>query len=494
MFPGILLVYLLFPSRNYYWDGIFFARVIEDVPGVTPSLLHPNHLLYNVVGFFLYRCARTLGLNWRAVEVLLFANSVVSVLTAFVLFRILSRSLQSSYLAWTLTLLFAFSATWWKFSTDADAYILSVFFLLLASYFILTDSKPRPLVVTILFSIAVLLHQLAVFCYPVFALGLWWQASSSTNKRAANVLQFCLAAFVIVFGAYVYSFYIVSGTLDPMRFTQWVTSYSPDASFSFNASSNLGYTLRGHSRLFFNGRFSLLKGLLTPPIIGLICILVALFLLWLFLIIRGLRKAKLPDFGKLSRSRFAKLGALWICVYLAFLFFWLPQNTFYRLFYLPAIILLLGAILASWGVTDSEKRTGRLALFVVLMALANFLFFIFPYSHTDKYPPLAAALEMNRVWQPGTIVYYASDNSDNRLFQYFNRATEWKPLPETSEFEAELRKTYDSGKEAWLEATAVGQLKKTPTGAEWFARHAQPDTLHERRDRGYNIRFIKVAP
>src|SRR6185503_7112713 len=124
VFPGILLIYLLFPSRNYYWDGIFFARVIEDVPGVTPSLLHPNHLLYNVVGFFLYRCARTLGLNWRAVEVLLFANSVVSVLTAFVLFRILSRSLQSSYVAWTLTLLFAFSATWWKFSTDADAYIL----------------------------------------------------------------------------------------------------------------------------------------------------------------------------------------------------------------------------------------------------------------------------------------------------------------------------------------------------------------------------------
>jgi hypothetical protein len=202
----------------------------------------------------------------------------------------------------------------------------------------------------------------------------------------------------------------------------------------------------------------------------------------------------LPDFEELARSRFAKLCALWICVYVAFLFFWLPQNTFYRLFYLPAIILLLGEILTSWGVTDSEKRTGRLALFVVLTALSNFLFFIFPYSHTDKYPPLAAALEMNRVWQPGTIVYYADDKSDNRLFQYFNRATEWKPLPETSEFEAELKKTYDSGKEAWLEATAVGQLKKTPTGAEWFARHAQPDTLHERRDRGYNIRFIKVAP
>jgi hypothetical protein len=128
------------------------------------------------------------------------------------------------------------------------------------------------------------------------------------------------------------------------------------------------------------------------------------------------------------------------------------------------------------------------------MALANFLFFIFPYSHTEKYPPLSAALEMSRVWQPGTIVFYASENSDNSLFQYFNRATDWKPLPETNQLEVELRKTYDSGKEAWLEATDIYELKNTPAGAEWITRYAQADTLHERRDRGYKIRFIKIVP
>ena len=495
VFPGILLVYLLFPSKNYYWDGIFFARVIEDAGGLSPSLLHPNHLLYNVVGYFLYKCARTLGLNWRAVEVLQVANSVVSMLTTLLLFRILQRSLKSNYLAWSLTLLFAFSATWWKFSTDADAYILSVFFLLLAFYFVLPNSKPSPLLVALLFSVAVLLHQLAVFCYPVLALGLWWQDSSSSSKnRIVTVIQFCILGFTLVFGAYVYSFYLSSGTINPARFARWVTSYSPDASFSFNALNNLGYTLRGHSRLFFNGRFSLLKGLLTPAITGLICILGALLLFWLFLIIRGLRNAKWPSLREVKRSRVAMLAVLWIVVYVVFLFFWLPQNTFYRLFYLSAIVLLLGEILAAWGVSDSEKRSYRLALFVVLMALANFLFFIFPYSHAEKYPPLSAALEMNRTWQPGTVVLYGSENSDNSLFQYFNRNTDWKPLPEVDQIDAELWKTYDSGKEAWLEATAIDQLKSTPAGAEWFARHAQPNTLHERRDRGYNIRFIKIAP
>jgi len=480
---------------NYYWDGIFFARVIEDAPGLDASLLHPNHLLYNVVGYFLYKCARTLRLNWRAVEVLQFANSVAGVLTAALLFKILRRCLQSNYLAWSLTLLFAFSATWWKFSTDANAYILSVVFLLLAFYFVLPGSKPRPLLVVVLFSVAVLLHQLAVFCYPVLALGLRWQASSyQTERRSSIVIQFCVLAFVLVFGAYVYCFYLISGTLDAARFARWVTSYSPDASFSFNAVSNIGYALRGHARLFFGGRFSLLNGLLTPGIIGLIGILIALLLVWLFFIMRGLRKVRWPNAREVWQNRVAKLAALWIVVYVAFLFFWLPQNTFYRLFYLPAIILLLAVVLASWGVSGSENRSYRLALFVAVMALANFLFFIFPYSHAEKYPPLSAALEMNKVWQPGTIVFYASENSDNNLFQYFNRATDWKPLPQFDQLETELRGNYDSGRETWVEATAVEQLKRLPAGEEWFARHAQPNTLHERSDRGYSIRFIKIVP
>lgn len=494
IFPGTLLVYLLFPSKNYYWDGIFFARVIEDVPGLSPSLFHPNHLLYNIVGYFLYRCSRTLGLNWRAVEVLQVANSVVSACTALLFFRILRRSLRSNYLAWSLTLLFAFSATWWKFSTDANAYILSVFFLLLAFYFVLPNAKPRPLLVAVIFSVSVLLHQLAVFSYPVLALGLWWQASSyPTKKRNLTVIQFCILAFALVFVAYVYCFYLISGTIDPARFARWVTSYSPDASFSFDALSNLGYTLRGHFRLFFSGRFPLLEGLLTPAIISLIGLLVVLLLVWLFLIIRGLKMAEWRNL-KVPRGRCAKLAALWITIYIAFLFFWLPQNTFYRLFYLPAIVLLVGERLVAWGVSDSAKRSYRLALFVALMALANFLFFIFPYSHAEKYPPLSAALEMNRVWQPGTVVFYGSENSDNSLFQYFNPNTEWKPLPLFDQLDTELRTSYDSGREVWLEATAIDELNSISRGAKWFELHAQPNTLHERRDRGYNISFIKIVP
>jgi len=65
-----------------------------------------------------------------------------------------------------LTLLFALSATWWKFSTDANAYIPSVFFLLLGFYLVLPDRKPRPLVLALTFFAAMCFHQLAVIALP----------------------------------------------------------------------------------------------------------------------------------------------------------------------------------------------------------------------------------------------------------------------------------------------------------------------------------------
>lgn len=495
VFPAVLLIYLLFPTRNYYWDGIFFARVIESLPGLHSTLLHPNHLLYNVVGYFLYKFFHAMGLQWRAIEVLQFANSVVSVLTTYLVYRILQRSLRSRYLIWALTLLFAFSSTWWKFSTDANAYIFSVFCLLLGFYLALEKSKPRPLLVAVIFSVAVLLHQLAVIAYPVLAVALFWQAWATSPKRRTLVAaQFCLFSFLLVFATYYYCFYLAAGTWNPGRFAQWVTSYSPDASFSFNFLSNLGYTLRGNVRLFFNARPSLLQGLVSPAIVVTIAVFGVIVLLWLFALIRGTRLRNLgsntpPDRPSIERR--SKIFLIWIGLYIAFLFFWLPHNTFYRLFYLPAIILYVGELLST---RRNQKPGYRLGLFVAIMTLSNFLFFIYPNSNAEKYPPLSLALEMNSVWKPGTVVYFHSENADNNLVAYFNPTIEWRSLRSPDQMSEELKRVYDEGKTAWLEASAIDQLRASAHGAEWLTRHGHSDTWRERQVRGYNVKFIQVGP
>jgi hypothetical protein len=368
--------------------------------------------------------------------------------------------------------------------------------LLLAFYFTLADFKPRPLLVALIFSTAVLLHQLAVIAYPAFALALFWQASATSSKRRTLlVLQFCILSFLLVFSTYYYCFYLVTGTWSAARFARWVTSFSPDASFSFNFLANLGYTVRGNVRLFFSARLSLLRGLLNPAIVVVIAVFVVAVIVLLFAMIRGTRLRNFSArniWPRLFGERSMKLYLLWIGLYVAFLFFWLPHNTFYRLFYLPPIILLIGAWLTTGR--GHDKPAYRLGIFVACMALSNFLFFIYPNSHAEKNPPLSMALEMNSVWQPGTVVYFYSENSDNNLVAYFNPAIEWRPMRNLDQMSRELKQVYDEGKTAWLEASAIDQLRTNKESTQWLTSHGRSETWRERKAGGYNVKFIQVGP
>jgi hypothetical protein len=195
---------------------------------------------------------------------------------------------------------------------------------------------------------------------------------------------------------------------------------------------------------------------------------------------------------RLRLDRFAKLCTLWIAIYILFLFFWLPHNTFYRLFYLPALILL-----AAWFISKRTPEASpkyRLALFVAIMALANFLFSILPYSRVEKNPPLALAFELNKQWPAGTVVYYASENSDNNLVRYFNPKTEWKQLADLSQLESDVMSSSTQGKTTWLETTAIDQILAQSNGANWLASHMKPDATRELVDGAYRMRFFQVIP
>ncbi|MEK6283078.1 MAG: hypothetical protein AABN95_22200 [Acidobacteriota bacterium] len=498
MFGAIAVIYLCFPTRNYFFDGIDFAQTIEDLPAFHPSLLHPNHLVYNLVGSIFYRLILGLGINIRAVAALQILNSLLSVLSAYVLFVILKSMLKSRYFCYALTLLFAFSATWWKFSTDADAYIPSVLFLLLSFYLALPNRKPKPLLVALTYSISLCFHQIAVVSFPVFVVALFFQdASVARQRRMINALVFGGTAGLITLSAYAYSFYRLTQTFNLTNFVRWMVSYAPDESFGFHAWNNLGFTLRGHSRLFFGGRLNASKGLVDPFMIGLFIVLAALFLIFAVQVIRHFKKPDLQWLRALRqdpvRRTLAMLCLLWISLYLIFLFFLLAHHTFYRLFYLPALIILLGLC------RDSIKpvlRSYRLALFVAILFITNFVTLIFPYSHVQKYPPLVLALEMNQVWPPGTVIYYGRPNSDASLVRYFNPGMIWTELDAKSPevIEREVGEASARGASVWFETTAIDQLSATPEGAAWLERHKKQESLRALTSKAHNIRFVQVVP
>lgn len=70
LFTLIAAIYLGFPTKNYFWDGIAFAQAIESASQLHPSLVHSNHLIYNLVGYIFYRALQFVGFNLRAVTAL----------------------------------------------------------------------------------------------------------------------------------------------------------------------------------------------------------------------------------------------------------------------------------------------------------------------------------------------------------------------------------------------------------------------------------------
>ncbi|HEY0458389.1 MAG TPA: hypothetical protein VGC97_04505 [Pyrinomonadaceae bacterium] len=496
IFLFILLVYIAFLTKNYYWDGIEFAQTIESAAALDTTLLHPNHLIYNALGYIVYKGVLGAGIDARAVTVLQIMNSVFSAFAAFVLFHILKESFRSTYLSAALTFVFAFSALWWKFSTDANSYIPSILFLIIGFYLILPGKKPRPSALAAAHIAAMCFHQLAVFFFPVAILGLYFQtAGLPRQKRFAVIAQYAALAPLVTFGIFCAAFYLQTGGFSVSVFQSWITNYSPENGFLFNLKDCLKYTLGGEVKLFFGGRFSYLKEVLNPFLILPIGLLMLVFIGLIIQIIRlwkTNRAAKNPDGFALSKP-LAALAAVWTAGYLAFLFFWIPQNTFYRMFYLPALIILTGILLNRFRLPG---RTGwRTALFAAVAALSNFLFYIYPYAQVRAETPLSMAVEMQKLWSPKTVVYYSKLESDNRLSKYFNPATVWKKLDrgvKPEEFESEVRNVYAQGGEVWLETWAIAQFRGQTEFAAWLARHTAAE--HKVNNDAYNVEFVKVAP
>jgi hypothetical protein len=277
---------------------------------------------------------------------------------------------------------------------------------------------------------------------------------------------------------------------------RWLTYYSPDASFTFNLWNDLGYTIRGHFRLFLSGRLNLLQGLLNPAIIVLIALLVIALVLFFYLVFRRFRVHGSQSVSKLLAYSHGRplfiVSAVWASVYLIFLFVWLPQNTFYRLFYLPALIVLIG-LFARARYPDGDYQPGyRLLALAIAVGLANFLFFIFPYSHAEKFPPTRFALEMSAQWHGKTLVYFESENSDNNLVRYFALNTTWVQLSDPGTIENEM-KMLSPDWNVWLETTAIDRLASTPEGAEWLKVHLKPNTRRLLDDKGFRIEFVQIA-
>jgi len=245
------------------------------------------------------------------------------------------------------------------------------------------------------------------------------------------------------------------------QFMAWVASYSQDVSFSFNVPRNLWLSALGHIRLVFGGNLRLVLQQRSPvSIVAAVGLAVSLLLLVARLV--QIRPGFTLPVRRELRWMLPVLG-LWWGTYVLFLVFWLPHNTFYRLFYLPALIILISAL-----VPPVKTKYNRLALAVVALFLLNFGFHIYPQTKPESNPPLQIAGEMRDIWAPGDVVYWDVFNANNRTIRYFNPQVEWKELWGRA-YPSQIEMSFRENEGVWIDSTALAEFRRNdPELESWL--------------------------
>jgi hypothetical protein len=460
-----LAIYLLSPTRDFYWDGVAFAIDIEKAAQFPTPLLHPNHLTYNPLAYGLFELARLLAPSTRALFVLQALDSVLAAASALLVYKIVRRSGATPSMAATWTLLFAFSATWWKFATDADAYIASIFFLL-CGYFALTEKQPRPLVIAGLHSVAMLFHELAALFFPAAVFLLY------RRQRIRPALRYVVSTLLLTIGAYWIAYDRGARSGPPVDFFAWITEHSPDSQWTFDIPRSAGLTALGTVRLFLGGKVAAWNfDWVTRA--GCVLLVVAA----LAMVKRVRPKWMQPTIDE------APLW-IWIASYSLFLLFFQPQNTFYRLFYFPALIFLL-----------ASRLRGSLAMVATAVFLWNFTFFVYPRSRVESNETLAFALRERSQWPGGSGIAYHIFHPDLWTIAYFNWQVSWIDFatPDIPRLES-LRSDFESsGRSLWLEQTTVDLLQSREEGKQWLASHvdAAAAIRHQSAKRAFAFYRVK---
>jgi hypothetical protein len=491
------LIYIAFPTRNFYWDGISFALQIEDAHGLEPMLFNPNHLGFDIAGSMLSHMVRWIFPAVRVHTVLIVVNQILGAVSGLLIFRILRERTTNLYTRVCLTLMFLFSATWWKFSTDANAYVPSTFCLIAAFALLTVPIRPRVVAVGILHALAMLFHQIAILFYFGLAVTILvsrrWQTA---QEKIQALLLYTITAGGIVTAAYVLVWTRVihyqDGSGGFRNFLGWIMANGSEEYIFQSISTSIATTVQSSVRVFFGGRFSLARDFVEAPILFTLGSVFAVSIAYFAVhIIRNIRYVGERANSQPIHKRDLISCVAWIIPFVTFLLFWLTEWPYYRLFYLPAVIAVLALFIER---TKARPGSRALAGFVAVMTLSNFIFLIYPYTKSGATPPVHLALYASDVWDSNSIVFYKTFSTDNRTFQYFNRQAQWNTVDSyIPNFQQRICRLNQEGYNTWIDGTALNYLSSVSNMQSLLSSvelRAEPRLLNFK----HGIQFIQIRP
>ena len=383
--PAVFLIYASHPTRRFYFDGVVFASIIEHGP--YNALFNPHHLLYTWLFSTIHDLLEKItGTDIKALYIMQWANIVLGSIGIGLIWRLVYRLVRDGGLALVVVLLGCFSFTYWHYSTDADVYIISTVFLLIAATrleFITSANRPEnrlPVIRDFIFigffqAMSVLFHQLNVFWTTAMVGCLVFNTIPGTKHERWKFWWVYFASFAIpVAMAYLGIGILVLKHTDPGSFMFWITEYGHESKYWISSWIDIPLgTLNGYLMVFFH-RPSITPGILDYDI-GLAMEQGRIF--------KGLLK-KVFGYYSLGFLFFMYLSSLynvrkysiqfpkcaifvfsWLAPYVLFQFFFMPMNYFYKIF----IFVPLLTVFAWYGQIriTGEKKWLKWSLFAVFV-------------------------------------------------------------------------------------------------------------------------------
>jgi hypothetical protein len=409
---AVCIIYIAFLTRTYYWDGVLSSLYIEGVRqrAMPPAILfHPNHLLYAAFGYALY----SIGIPIRAITLLQLLNALFGALTTAAVVLFVKDLTKNSLAALFAGILFAFGATWWKFATDADSYIISVCAITVAIY-LATRGRSLPTIAACHVT-GMLFHELAVFAYVPIVLALLLHEGRSRRTRIWHATTYVLLTAATTIATYLICYRFIH---PQQPLLSWISSFAPTARTTHSAQQILISYPLSYAKLFLGGKFRFVPDYFSAPVaLGLLLCAASLagaFWLW----------KQTPQTGSRNTDkRPIVLLWSWLAPYAVFLAWFEPSNAFYKLFLWPPLVLLVAI-----RVSRSEPLLRASVALAISIAAWNFSGFIYPHTHVSADPVLALAKTMDRQMPPDATIYYAAFSPDDWYLDYFAPGRTWLPL------------------------------------------------------------------
>lgn len=422
------VLYLLLPTKMYYIDGVFYAEHLENIPFYVNGF-HPHHLLYLPLMHFLYAILHSIIPALKGMTFLLIFSAICGGITLYLFSLFLKKLDFSAFSRITGMILLGTSYTFWHHSTDANIYIPAHMLTLIVILLVYSDnflkSPSKQILTGLLLAFAGLIHQMSLFVILPLA---WLIFMRSPERKLQSVMRFVLSTLLVLIITYPTIFVIYHGDTPAtagnfLRFTGAFARASHYFSFNAEHAGNfIDTTSRGHTNALF--ALKSLERVLYDKSTGdtltsnrmyrfihfLTLISVGIFMLIIFY----MKDEKQKTAGKFILFLFL--------VYYMLTAVFMPENHFYRIFYLPALITIWIMLAASLPGTYRSVLKPLVIIFLLAFIGYNFMRGIYPETMAWNNPYLRLTKNIDKLATSKDVVIFSNrERYFTGIYRYFGK-------------------------------------------------------------------------